>query len=64
MNRDVMRTLGLMLLVMMMAGGLVACQDDPGPAEEAGQEIDEAMEDAGESIEEMGEEIQDAAEGD
>ncbi|MCG6658242.1 hypothetical protein HOP52_10795 [Halomonas campisalis] len=59
-----MRKLGLLLLVTMMAVGVAACQDDPGPAEEAGQKIDEAMEEAGESIEEMGEEIQDAAEGD
>ncbi len=63
MKTDMLKRLGLALLVAMLAGGLVACQDDPGPAEEAGQEIDEAMEDAGEGVEEMGESIQDAAEG-
>lgn len=64
MKTDLLKKLGLALLVAMMAVGLVACEDDSGPAEEAGQEIDEAMEDAGEGIEEMGESIQDAAEGD
>ncbi len=63
MTHDVLKKLGLALLVGMLAAGLVGCQDDPGPAEEAGQQIDEAMEDAGEGFEEMGESIQDAAEG-
>lgn len=63
MTHDVLKKLGLTLLVGMLAAGLVGCQDDPGPAEEAGQQIDEAMEDAGEGFEEMGESIQDAAEG-
>lgn len=63
MKTDMLKRLGLALLIAMLAGGLVACQDDSGPAEEAGQQIDEAMEDAGEGVEEMGESIQDAAEG-
>jgi hypothetical protein len=63
MSKAMMQKLGLLALVGMMAGGVVGCQDDPGPAEEAGQNIDESMEEAGESLEEMGEEIQDAAEG-
>ncbi|WP_326838328.1 MULTISPECIES: hypothetical protein [Halomonadaceae] len=58
-----MRLLAMAALVAMMGLGLAACQDDPGPAEEAGQNIDEAMEGAGESIEEMGESVQEAAEG-
>ncbi len=65
MKYDVLKKLGLALLVGMLAAGLAGCQDDdPGPAEEAGQELDDAMEDAGEGVEEMGESIQDAAEGD
>ncbi|WP_444985571.1 hypothetical protein [Halomonas mongoliensis] len=64
MTHDVLKKLGLALLVGLLTAGLVGCQDDPGPAEEAGQEIDEAMEDAGEGVEEMGESIQEAAEGD
>ncbi|MFY0989285.1 hypothetical protein [Halomonas sp. C05BenzN] len=63
MKTDMLKKFGLVLLIAMLAGGLAACGDDPGPAEEAGQNIDEAMEDAGEGVEEMGESIQDAAEG-
>ena len=64
MTHEMLKKLGLALLVGMLAAGLAGCQDEPGPAEEAGQEIDEAMDDAGEGVEEMGESIQDAAEGD
>ncbi|WP_372614689.1 hypothetical protein [Halomonas sp.] len=58
----VLRILGLAMVVMLMLGGLMACQDEAGPAEEAGKNIDEAMEDVGDEVEEMGESIQDAAE--
>lgn len=64
MTHEMLKKLGLALLVGMLAAGLAGCQDEPGPAEEAGQEIDEAMDDAGEGVEEMGESIQDAADGD
>lgn len=47
--------------VLMMVGGLAAC-DNQGPAEEAGENIDESMEDAGENIEQMGDDIKDSAE--
>ena len=43
------------------AGGLIAC-DDQGPAEEAGENIDDAAEDAGESMEELGEDMEESAE--
>ncbi|WP_431024519.1 hypothetical protein [Halomonas sp. H5] len=58
-----MRYLAMAALVAMMGLGLAACEDDPGPAEEAGQNIDEAMEDAGEGVEEMGESLEESAEG-
>lgn len=58
-----MRYLAMAALVAMIGLGLAACEDDPGPAEEAGQNIDEAMEDAGEGIEEMGESLEESAEG-
>jgi hypothetical protein len=58
----VLRILGLAMVVMFMLGGLMACQDEAGPAEESGKNIDEAMEDVGDEVEEMGESIQDAAE--
>ncbi|WNK19845.1 hypothetical protein P1P91_13580 [Halomonas piscis] len=56
-----MRQLAVVLGILMMAGGLAACEEQ-GPAEEAGESIDESMESAGESLEEAGDEIQSSAE--
>lgn len=42
--------LSLVLLTMIFAFGLSACKQD-GPAEEAGEAIDNAVEDAGDKIE-------------
>lgn len=53
--------LGIMLLVAMMAVVITGCEQE-GPAEEAGEKIDNAMEDTGEAIEDAGENVQDAAE--
>lgn len=61
MSTPLMKKLALALLMAAMMGGLAAC-DNQGPAEEAGESIDESMESAGESIEEMGENIEEAAE--
>jgi len=61
MKNEMMRKLGLALLIGMLSAGLVACEDE-GPAEEAGENIDESMEDAGEEMEEMGDEMEEAAE--
>ncbi|MDP3535314.1 hypothetical protein P8S55_13305 [Halomonas sp. M1] len=61
MSKQVTKNLVMALLMAMMVGGLAAC-DNQGPAEEAGESIDESMESAGESIEEMGENIEEAAE--
>ncbi|EPC01833.1 hypothetical protein L861_21650 [Litchfieldella anticariensis FP35 = DSM 16096] len=61
MSTSVLRKLGLALMIALMLGGVVAC-DDQGPAEEAGENVDNAMEDAGESMEEMGEDVQSSAE--
>ncbi|MGM0914467.1 MAG: hypothetical protein ACQEXC_02650 [Pseudomonadota bacterium] len=63
MQRTLSRKLALALLAGLLALGLAACQDEPGPAEEAGQEIDQAMEDAGDEVEEMGDAIEDASDG-
>ncbi|GHE22441.1 hypothetical protein [Halomonas urumqiensis] len=63
MTKAMLKTLGMAMLIALMAGGLAACEEEQGPAEEAGENIDEAMEDAGESVEEMGESIQEGAEG-
>jgi hypothetical protein len=61
MSTPLMKKLAVALLMAMMMGGLAAC-DNQGPAEEAGENIDESMEDAGESLEEMGENIEESAE--
>jgi|TARA_Y100001968_G_scaffold311882_1_gene334434 hypothetical protein len=61
MSTPLMKKLALALLMAMMMGGLAAC-DNQGPAEEAGENIDESMEDAGDSLEEMGENIEEFAE--
>ena len=61
MNTSLLKKLTLALMMAMMLGGLAACDND-GPAEEAGEDIDEGMEDAGEGIEDMGESIEDSAE--
>ncbi|SDM12966.1 hypothetical protein SAMN05192555_109211 [Franzmannia pantelleriensis] len=61
MKMTMLRKLGLAALMAMTLGGVAAC-DDQGPAEEAGENIDDAMEDAGEGMEELGEDIQESAE--
>ncbi|PAU75865.1 hypothetical protein [Halomonas salipaludis] len=61
MKTTILRKLGLAVLMAMILGGVAAC-DDQGPAEEAGENIDDAMEDAGEGMEELGENIQESAE--
>ncbi|CAM3613047.1 hypothetical protein [Halomonas lysinitropha] len=62
MKYEMMRKLGLVLLITMLGAGLVGCEDEQGPAEKAGENIDESMEEMGESMEEMGEEMEEAAE--
>ena len=42
--------------------GLAACEEQEGPAERAGESIDNAVERAGEAIENSGERIQEKAE--
>nr|WP_298415009.1 hypothetical protein [uncultured Halomonas sp.] len=61
MQNGLLRKLGLAILIALMLGGVAACEDQ-GPAEEAGENIDDAVDDAGDSVEEMGDDIQDSAE--
>ncbi|GGY08389.1 hypothetical protein GCM10007160_39780 [Litchfieldella qijiaojingensis] len=61
MKASLLRKLGFASMIALMLGGVVAC-DNEGPAEEAGENIDEAMEDAGESMEDLGEDVQESAE--
>ncbi|CAM4186833.1 hypothetical protein VRRI112168_17265 [Vreelandella rituensis] len=58
----ILHKLILILLVSILTAGLTACQDEPGPAEKAGQQLDEAMQETGDSIEGLGEDIKNAAE--
>lgn len=46
------------LLLALSVGALAGCQDQ-GPAEEAGENIDEAMEETGDKMEEAAEEVED-----
>lgn len=52
--------LGIMLLVAMMAFAITGCEEE-GPAEQAGEKIDNAMEDTGDAIEEAGDNVEEAA---
>ena len=52
--------LSVCLFAAMLAVGINVCEK--GPAENAGEAIDEAIEDAGEAIEDAGEAIEDAVE--
>jgi hypothetical protein len=61
MNATIIKKLATALFIALMVGGLAAC-DNQGPAEEAGESIDNSIESAGESLEEMGESIEESAE--
>ncbi|MDZ7789856.1 MAG: hypothetical protein U5L08_05045 [Xanthomonadales bacterium] len=50
------------LLLALSVGILAGCEDQ-GPAEEAGENVDEAMEEAGEKMEEAKDEVDDATGG-
>ncbi len=53
------RTLIHAMLLAVLALGLAACEKE-GPAERAGEKIDEAVESAGDAIEDAGDKIKDA----
>jgi hypothetical protein len=56
------RTLtGTALVVGLLLVALTGCEK--GPAQKAGESVDDAVEKAGESLEKAGEDIQDAARG-
>lgn len=56
--RKIMNVL-LMVMALGVSGLAVSGCDNDGPAEEAGENIDQAIDDAGDSMDEAGEEMQD-----
>jgi hypothetical protein len=56
-----MRILMVLALAVMLAFTGVACSNNDGPAEEAGEAIDDAIDDAGDALEDAGDAIQDRA---
>jgi len=58
------KTVGAALVMSALFIALSGCQNQEGPAEQAGESIDNATESVGEGVEDAGEAIQDAATGD
>lgn len=57
-----LRSAGILAALLLVAGmALTGCRE-PGPAEEAGREIDEAVEDARDTLDELGADAEDALE--
>lgn len=52
-----MKTLRLVLIPLVLAGGLAACDND-GPMERAGENADRAIEQTGDAIQDAGREIE------
>lgn len=48
--------------LLLAVAPITGCDRQEGPAEEAGEEIDQAVEEAGEQVEEAGEAVQESAE--
>ena len=59
-TRDILRAAGLAAILGLGAPLLAACEEQ-GPAEEAGEAVDDAAEDAGDAMEDTGEELQEQA---
>ena len=57
------RGLCLILLLGLGTAGLAACEQNEGPAERAGESVDNAASSAGKAIENTGEKIQQKANG-
>ncbi|WP_043529157.1 hypothetical protein [Litchfieldella xinjiangensis] len=60
MEGNQLRKWGMALLLVLSVVGMAGC-DNEGPAEQAGENIDESMEQAGETMEELGDNIQESA---
>ncbi|MAM39234.1 MAG: hypothetical protein CL949_12230 [Erythrobacter sp.] len=62
MRTELLKKLAMAMLVGFMAFGVVACDNDEGPAEEAGESVDNAVDNAGDAMEDAGNDMQDQAE--
>jgi predicted small secreted protein len=58
------KTVSTALVMSALFVALGGCQQQEGPAEQAGKNVDKAVENVGEQIENAGDSIQDAAKGD
>jgi hypothetical protein len=56
------RSLFLSIALAFAAATMMTACHDPGPAEEAGREVDEAIEDARDAVEDLGDEAEEALE--
>lgn len=56
------RMLSKVLLISFVIGslGMVSACEDKGPAEKAGEEIDETIEESGDALEEIGDDFEEA----
>ena len=63
-HKRIGESLGAVLVTTMLLVALSGCDRQEGPAEQAGEKLDNAAEHAGDQIEKAGDAIQDAAKGD
>lgn len=63
-HKIISKSVGAALGMTALLLALSACDQQKGPAEQAGEKIDNAAEQAGQQIEKAGDAVQDAAKGD
>lgn len=57
---QILKTLTWAVLMTPLAFGTIGCEENDGPAEQAGEKVDEAAEEVSEGAEEAGDEIEEA----
>lgn len=53
-------TLLMLLLTLLLGGGVLVGCEDQGPAEEAGEQIDETAEEAGDAMDDAADEVEES----
>lgn len=53
-------TLLMLFLTLLLGGGVLVGCEDQGPAEEAGEEIDDTAEEAGDAMDEAADEVEES----